>query len=299
MHVVITGGSGFVGQELTRLLESKGHTVTILTRKNSSQNGMTKKVQWLANGAKPEIELHNVDAVVNLAGTSINDGRWTEEHKEKIYESRMEATDELLRIVGELEQKPNVWINASAIGIYPASTTAIYTENSIERGTDFLAKTVIDWEQKAEHAEKFGTRVASGRFGIILGKDEGALPLMATPYKMGVGGKIGSGDQWLSWVHVHDVARAIVFAMENEHLHGPFNVVAPDAKQNNAFGKILGAVLNRPHWFPVPSFILKAVLGDKSALVLEGQHVKPEKLESLGFQFQYPTLTNALHAIYS
>ncbi|MET1014743.1 MAG: TIGR01777 family oxidoreductase [Paenisporosarcina sp.] len=299
MKIAITGGSGFVGNELSSLLINKGHEVSILTRSNRSSTDSVKMVKWLTEEAEPETQLQDIDAWVNLAGTSINDGRWTEEQKDKIYESRMKATDELLRIIKHVEKKPTVLVNASAIGIYPPSEQALYTEQSDARGSNFLAKTVEDWEKKALEAEQYGTRVAFGRFGIVLGKDNGALPLMALPYKVGVGGKVGSGKQWVSWVHVRDVAEALLYAIENETITGPFNVTAPDPKQMNEFGQILGEVLHRPHWLPVPSIALKLALGDKSQLVLEGQRVLPEKLLTNGFIFKYPHLKHALKNIYA
>ena len=153
-----------------------------------------------------------------------------------------------------------------------------YIQKNLQNlSSDFLAKTVQDWEQKAITAEQFGIRVACGRFGIILGKNEGALPLMALPYKLFVGGKIGSGKNWMSWIHVKDVANALLFAIEHD-IHGPFNVTAPNAKRMNDFGKTLATVLNRPHYFPVPSFALKLALGEKSQLVIEGQHVISRKV---------------------
>lgn len=175
----------------------------------------------------------------------------------------MKATDEVLRIIEAVQVKPRVLVNASAIGIYPASKHKTYTEHSSERADDFLAKTVEDWEKKAKKAEQFGVRVAYGRFGVILGKDEGALPLMALPYKMFVGGKVGSGKQWLSWVHVKDVANALYFALTTDELTGPFNVTAPRPLRNDDFGKVLGSVLHRPHFFPVPGVALKTALGEK------------------------------------
>lgn len=299
MKVAITGGSGFVGQEITKQLADKGHEVYILSRSDKPSNGIVHMVKWLGVGAKPEEQLENIDAWINLAGSSINEGRWTEEQKQKIYDSRMKATDEVLRIIGAVTMKPSVLINASAIGIYPTSEQATYTEHSSSRGEDFLAKTVEDWEKKALEAEQFGTRVACGRFGIILGKEQGALPQMALPYKMGVGGKVGSGNQWVSWVHVSDVAKSILYAIEHDDFNGPFNVTAPDSKQMHDFGKILGEVLHRPHWMPVPAFALKLVLGEKSQLVLKGQRVLPEKLLLHGFKFTYPDLRDALKNIYA
>lgn len=299
MKVAITGGSGFVGQELTRQLTEKGHEVYILTRSNRASNGPIHMVQWLTADAKPEELVEAIDAWVNLAGVSINDGRWSDKQKQNIYDSRMKATDEVLRLLEIAPKKPSVLVNASAIGIYPPSEHATYTESSMARGSDFLAQTVNDWEEKAFEAENIGIRVASGRFGIILGKENGALPLMALPYKMGVGGQVGSGKQWVSWVHVSDVARAILFVIENENIKGPFNLTSPDPKQMNEFGQILGDVLHRPHWIPVPSFSLKLALGEKSQLVLEGQRVMPEKLLSNGFNFKFPDLRDALENIYA
>jgi uncharacterized protein (TIGR01777 family) len=299
MKIAITGGSGFVGNELSSLLVEKGHEVFILTRSDRPSIDSIKMVNWLTEGAEPENQLQDIDGWVNLAGTSINDGRWTQEQKDKIYESRMKATEELIRIINQVEKKPTVLVNASAIGIYPPSEQALYTEQSDARGSNFLAKTVADWENKALEAEQVGTRVAYGRFGIILGKNEGALPLMALPYKMGVGGQVGSGKQWVSWVHVSDVAEALLYAIENESISGPFNVTAPNPEPMNDFGQILGEVLHRPHWIPVPAFALKLALGEKSQLVLEGQQVMPEKLITNGFTFKYPHLKKALENIYA
>ncbi|SES42939.1 TIGR01777 family oxidoreductase [Psychrobacillus sp. OK032] len=298
MKIAITGGTGFVGSEVTKLLIEGGHEVFVLSRTLNKQTNSITYIKWLTKDATPENGLKGIDAFINLAGESINNGRWTAAQKNKIYNSRMQATDEVLRIIKALKQKPKVLINASAIGIYPASNEKIYTELSPEIGTDFLAKTVHDWEQKAKLAEQLGVRVAYGRFGIILGESEGALPLMALPYKMFVGGSIGSGENWMSWVHVKDVANALLFAIKHE-IHGPFNVTAPEAKIMMEFGKILATVLKRPHYFAVPTFLLKIALGEKSQLVIEGQQVIPEVLLKNGFTFEFPHLLNALTNIYS
>jgi len=298
MKIAITGGTGFVGRALTELLKQRGHDVFILSRSANKNTDNVAIINWLTNNAQPEKDLEGIDAIVNLAGESINNGRWTEAQKKKIYESRMRATDEILRIVNALHHKPKVLVNASAIGIYPASNERIYTEQSTIIGTDFLAKTVDDWEQKAKLAEQLGIRVAFGRFGIILGKSEGALPLMALPYKMFVGGPVGAGQNWMSWVHVEDVANALLFAIEHD-IHGAFNVAAPNAKKMSDFGKSLAKVLKRPHYFPIPSFALKFALGEKSQLVLDGQHVIPEVLKEKGFAFKFPDLTSALTDIYT
>ncbi|PIC85550.1 TIGR01777 family protein [Sporosarcina sp. P20a] len=294
MKVVITGGTGFIGSILTKKLQDNGHEVVVLTRKPSSQHNGVHHVQWLTDHASPENEIGQADAFVNLAGVSIDDGRWSEERKKQIYDSRITATQEVLRMIRTLPKKPRVLVNASAIGIYPTSLTAEYTENSTAVGDDFLAKTVYDWEQLAGQANEMGVRTVYTRFGIVLGKDGGALPLIKLPYQLFAGGKIGSGNQWFSWVHVEDVANAILFSIENDDVEGPVNVVAPSPMHMNAFGKTIGKVLHRPHWFPVPSFAMEATLGEKSIVVLQGQHVIPEKLLANGFTFDYPSLRPAL-----
>ncbi|NEU32047.1 TIGR01777 family protein [bacterium LRH843] len=294
MKIVIAGGSGFIGKKLTEVLLSAGHEVAILTRRAKQVNGKVTYVKWLEEGVFPEREIGNPDAIINLAGVSINDGRWTENHQKEIYDSRMNATNELIRIITALPEKPATFINASAIGIYPASLDAVYTEDSLEKANDFLARTVDDWETKAASVEMLGIRAIYMRFGVVLGIDSGALPLMVLPYKLFAGGTVGSGEQWVSWVHVADVARAISFALENDALRGPVNVTSPSPKKMNDFGKTIGAVLDRPHWLPVPSFAMKLALGDKSALVLEGQHVIPQALTANGFEFKFPTLESAL-----
>ncbi|WP_419887500.1 TIGR01777 family oxidoreductase [Neobacillus niacini] len=294
MKIVIAGGSGFIGKMLTDMLLAEGHSIVILTRKNLEQDGKVEYVKWLDKGTSPEKEIRTADAFINLAGVSINDGRWSKMHQKQIYDSRMTATDEILRIISVLPEKPAVLINASAIGIYPASVKTAYTEKSLERANDFLGKTVHDWETKAKQVEEHAVRAVFMRFGVVLGKEGGALPLMAMPYRLFVGGKVGSGEQWVSWVHVVDVVRAIVFALKEEELRGPVNVTSPSPLQMNDFGKEIGSVLHRPHWIPVPSIAMKLVLGKKSALVLEGQHVIPKVLQESGFTFTYPTLRSAL-----
>jgi uncharacterized protein len=294
MKVVIAGGSGFIGKKLTDLLLAEGHSIVILTRNEKASSGKVQYVTWLTDGALPENEIKIADAFINLAGVSINDGRWSKSHQKEIYDSRMTATDELLRIISLLPEKPSVFINASAIGIYPASVERVYTETSSEIADDFLGKTVRDWENKAKQVEGHSIRSVFMRFGVVLGKEGGALPLMALPYQLFVGGKVGTGEQWVSWVHVNDVVRAIVFALENDQLRGPVNVTSPSPVKMDDFGKAIGSVLHRPHWFPVPSFVMKTVLGQKSALVLEGQQVVPKVLMEHGFEFTFPTLKPAL-----
>lgn len=294
MKIVIAGGTGFVGKKLTKYLQADGHEIVILTRATSKHENGINYVQWLQDGSRPETELGEVDAFVNLAGVSLNEGRWTKKQKKAIYTSRMDATLEIVRIMERLQKKPKVLVNASAVGIYPTSTINTYTENFTDYATDFLGWTVHDWERHAKRAENLGVRVALARFGVILGNESGALPSMLLPYKMFVGGTIGSGEQWLSWIHVDDAARALYFAITNETINGAFNVTSPNPKRMKVFGQTIARVMNRPHWMPVPSFAMQLALGEQSMLVLEGQHVLPQVLEDQNFEFQFPHLKEAL-----
>ncbi|MGM9948834.1 MAG: TIGR01777 family oxidoreductase [Lysinibacillus sp.] len=298
MKVAIAGGTGLVGSRLCDMLKKRGDEVVVLTRSESKMIDGIPHVKWL-NGEKPEAMLEGIDAFVNLAGVSLNEGRWSEERKKAIYNSRMESTEEVLRIIHSLAAKPEVLVNASAVGIYPTSTRSVYTEQSEEQATDFLGATVADWEQKANLARESGVRVCLTRFGVILGRDGGALPLITLPYQLFVGGTVGSGEQWLSWIHVDDVCRAIIHAMETPELDGPINFTSPNAKRMKHFGRTVGRTLNRPHWLPVPSIALKLALGEKSQLVLEGQYVVPEKLLASGYRFQFASLEDAIIDLYN
>lgn len=297
MKVAISGGTGLVGQALSTELIRNGHEVFILTRSKTNTSANPQFIQWLNDGDQPEKALEGIDAIVNLAGATINN-RWTDEYKHKILESRLRATSEINRIIGELNQKPTVLINASAVGYYGTSMTAEFSEQSAQ-GNDFLAETVARWETAASAANNLGVRVVLCRFGVILDKKGGALPRMALPYKFFGGGKIGSGQQWLSWIHIEDVVGGIMFAIEKKQLSGPVNFSAPEPVSMDQFGKTLAKVIHRPHWMPVPSVMLKLLLGEMSILVLEGQRVLPEKLLSTGYIFRFPHLQEALKDIFN
>ncbi|KAB2328532.1 TIGR01777 family protein [Cytobacillus depressus] len=300
MKIVLAGGTGFVGRTLTKELEKSGHEIFILTR-NVSQRKNTEAityVSWLEKGNHPEEILEGIDAFINLAGESINSGRWTESRKKKILDSRLSATREALRILRRLNKKPHVFINASAIGYYGTSFTKTFTEKSSEKGEDFLATTVQQWEVEALKARDMGIRTICSRFGIILDQTDGALPRIALPYKLFAGGTVGSGEQWVSWIHLKDVVNGLLYALENEELEGPVNFTSPYPVSMKEFGKSLGQILHRPHWIPAPSFALRAVLGEMSLLILEGQKVLPTKLKEKGYPFLFEKLQDALKDIY-
>jgi uncharacterized protein (TIGR01777 family) len=302
LKITIAGGTGFVGKALMNHLLAYNHEVIILTRnvKNTNGNNRIRYVQWLSENSSPLQALEGTDIFINLAGESINSGRWTEQRKEKILSSRLESVNALLDIISKLNIKPRALINASAIGIYGTSFENTFTEKETHGfGNDFLSKTVQQWENEASKASQLGIRTVFCRFGIILDKHNGALPKIAFPYQSFIGGPIGNGRQWMSWIHIEDVVNGILFIIENEQMDGPINFSAPNPVTMSEFGKSLSSVLHRPHWLPVPSIALRLLLGEMSTLVVDGQKVLPEKLLENGYPFKYSNLNLALKNIFS
>ncbi|WP_459502213.1 TIGR01777 family oxidoreductase [Bacillus sp. C1] len=297
MKIAISGGTGFIGKALTNFLSLKGYTIYILTRKKREHphNSNIHYIQWDTRSHK--FPLTSIDVVINLAGESINNRRWTKKQKENILTSRLHTTKGLIRQLQTLQTKPHTFINASAIGYYGTSETKVFTEQNEEHGSDFLATTVKFWEEAAAQATSLGIRTIYSRFGIVLGKDGGALPKMLLPYQLFIGGTIGSGNQWLSWIHLDDVIRMIDFAINTKEIEGPLNITAPNPTRMKEFGKALSIVMHRPHLLPVPAFALHALLGEMSMLVLQGQHVLPNKAIQHGYQYSFPTLEYALQNI--
>lgn len=300
MKIAIAGGNGFIGKALTKELLAHHHQVVILTRNKGRQDSGSRVeyVQWLSKETDSADALENTDLFINLAGESLNSGRWTKGRKERILSSRIDAVAELLTIINNMQRKPQALINASAVGFYGTSATDVFTEES-QPGDDFLARTVEKWEQAAMQAEQMGIRTVLCRFGIVLDKQEGALPKMALPYKTFIGGTIGTGTQWVSWIHLADAVKALLFVSENKQIEGPVNFTAPHPVQMKKFGKVLGSILHRPHWLPIPDFALQLLLGEMSTLLLDGQKVLPQRLIEIGFSFQFSSLPEALTDIFS
>ncbi|MDT3494137.1 TIGR01777 family oxidoreductase [Bacillus toyonensis] len=298
MKIAISGGTGFIGKYLSTFFIQKGYTVYILTRKNKieTSNPNLQYVQWTPD--LPTFPLSSIDIVINLAGESIN-SRWTKKQKEAILNSRLQATRGLIKQLQALSTKPHTFINASAIGYYGTSETESFTEQQETPGNDFLAKTVFLWEQEACKARSLGIRTIYARFGVILGADGGALPKMLLPYQFYIGGTIGSGNQWLSWIHIDDVVRMIDFIIHKKEINGPLNITAPLPIRMKEFGETMATIMRKPHWLPVPSFMLHALLGEMSILVLEGQHVLPSKAIEHGYQYTFPAIDHALQNILS
>lgn len=302
MKILVTGSSGLVGTALTSVLASAGHTVCRLVRPQSAAGMDTKEgfaVAW--NPATGELGGAGVgaDAVVNLAGASIADGRWTGERKALLRSSRIDTTRSLVGALARMNVRPSVLVSASAIGIYGDRGDETLTEES-QAGTDFLASLARDWEAEALKAEALAIRVVLARFGIILAREGGALPKMMLPFKLGAGGRLGSGKQWMSWVMLQDVVGVVRLMIENNSAMGPINIVSPQPLQNAEFTKVLGKVMRRPAIFPGPAFALRLALGEMAdALLLSSQRVAPQALEKLGYRFLHADLISALATILS
>lgn len=294
MKIIISGATGLVGGALARTLRNEGHSVARLVRAGNTTTG---DIQWDPADSKIDlVALEGADAIVNLNGASIGGGRWTPERKNLLRTSRVELTRFLVDSMSRLRQKPRAFVSASAIGFYGSRGDEVLTEASAS-GTDFLPELSHEWEQEAERAESFGIRTAVLRFGIILSSHGGALPRMLTPFKMGVGGRLGGGKQWMSWISLDDVVEIIQWAIADSQANGPVNVVAPNPVQNSEFTRVLAKVLHRPAIFPAPAFALRLMLGEMAdALLLGSQRVRPEKLLGAGYKFQFDRLELALRA---
>ncbi|MBD7966576.1 TIGR01777 family oxidoreductase [Paenibacillus gallinarum] len=294
MKLAICGGTGFIGSHLSEYWAKQGHEVIIVTRKASDHHPESiKYVTWDDLNSNPH-PLESLDAIVNLAGESLNQ-RWTKDTKSKIRQSRLDSVHRLGDILDRLTNKPKVVVQSSAVGIYGTSRKDTYNEYSEVASIDFLSDVCVQWENAA--LQRFNnTRLVLVRTGVVLGS-KGAYPLMQLPYKLGVGGPIGDGEQWVSWIHMNDMVKLIDYAVRTPDISGPVNATSPHPVANRDFGKTIGRVLHRPHWFPVPSFMLKTMLGEMSILILEGQKAVPDKAQECGFQFDYPRLDDAIRQL--
>lgn len=298
MKLVVTGTTGFIGSAICSRLLEQGHTLTLLTR-SAPRDAATQNKRWLhwtpgASGVWEKV-VDGADGIINLAGEPIAAERWTPQQKRKIRMSRIETTSALVDAIAKAEQKPGFLINASAIGYYGPYGDETITEEA-GPGTDFLAETTRDWENEAMKAESSGLRVVCLRSGMVLGRNGGALAKMVPPFKFFVGGPLGSGEQWISWIHKEDEVGLILHLAGNPQARGPVNATAPNPVTMKEFCRTLGQVLRRPCWAPVPAFALRLLLGEMAEMLLTSQRVLPAAAERLGYQFRYPNLESALQA---
>ncbi len=298
MRVLVTGATGFVGKRVVEQLLDNGMEVVVVTRNIAkaalSLGSKCKYYQWLNTLEKPPVEAFNgVDGIINLMGEGIADKRWDEAQKQKIYESRIVSTQKLLDVIKELPVKPKVMVSTSAVGVYGDRQDEEISEESAV-GNDFLAGVCKDWEREANKASELGMRVAIIRTGVVLGRGGGALKKMLPIFKLGAGGPVGSGQQYMSWIHVDDLASMYVEALKNDTIKGPLNGTAPYPATSKDFAKTLGKTLHRPAFAPAPAFAIKLAFGEMSDVLLKGQKVLPLKFKEKKFRYRYPTLEMAL-----
>ena len=299
MKILITGGTGFVGTQLTSRLIQDGHEVTILSRSAKRSGEVPRGISYLQGDPTQkgpwQEAIKNHDGVINLAGASIF-AKWTEEYKKAIRESRVNTTRNIVEGIPSHPQKPFTLFSTSAVGYYGFCGDEELTEES-PHGEDFLARMAVEWEGEALKAKERGARVVITRFGIVMGEKGGALSQMIPLFKKYIGGPIGSGKQWFSWVHIKDLSEAFAFLMKHPEISGPVNLCAPNPVRNKDLAKALGKVLHRPSFIPAPGFMVKLVLGEFGSVILEGQRVIPKRLLDSGFAFQYPDIEKALQGI--
>jgi uncharacterized protein (TIGR01777 family) len=303
MKVVLAGGTGFIGSALISALLERGDKVILLTRNlHAAQLRWDAEVDarlWNARDPGPWImAVNGADAVVNLAGESVAGARWTPERKLALIKSRLDSTRDIVAALTAAKEHPLVLVNASAVGYYGEEPEGECTEDA-PQGSDFLAALCGQWEREARAAEKLEVRVVMARFGVVLGKKGGALAKMLPPFKLGLGGPLGSGRQPFPWIHIDDAVGAILFAIDDAKLSGPVNLAAPGVRTNAEFTKALGRALHRPAFLPAPAFALRLALGEMSSLLLKGQRATPKKLLERGYKFRHPSLDGALASLFA
>ena len=298
MNIFMTGGTGFVGTSLVKRLVAEGHRVTILTPALAGTELQMTGLSYLMGNptirGKWQDAVRDHDVIINLAGASIF-SRWTPEQKKILLSSRLETTRNLVEALPD-NARHIIFFSTSAVGYYGFHEDEELSESS-PPGDDFLAKLAYDWEREALRAQEKGARVVITRFGIVLGKNGGALGQMIPLFKYFLGGPLGSGRQWFSWVHIHDLAEAFIFLLNHEDLSGAVNLCSPNPVRNRDLGSAIGKVLHRPSLLPAPGFMIRLILGEFGDVLLKGQRVVPRRLLDAGFQFRYADIDKALESI--
>lgn len=294
MHILITGGTGFIGSELRDRLLQEGHFLTVVSRTPEEYKAVQAKNQQFVSWETNFVELmEKIDVVINLAGSSIFGQRWTDPVKKTIYSSRIDNTQKLTSAIKKCVKPPDVMISASGISYYGDRGEEILDESE-PAGAGFLSRVCVDWEEAARPVQDAGVRLVLPRIGIVLERGGGAMNQMLTPFKLFVGGPVGSGDQYFPWVHMHDLCRGFMFAIENSQIEGPCNFNAPNPVPMKKFADSLGEVLNRPSFFKVPEGVLRLALGEAADPIVESVRAEPKKLQKHGFEFHFSNVKEAL-----
>lgn len=293
MRILITGGTGFVGKRLCKRLLDGGHQLTVFSRQPARVKALCGESVEAISDLQHIRSDSEFDAVINLAGEPIAEQRWTAERKAVLLESRLATTRQLVDAMGRMDKRPKCLISASAIGFYGDQGNAEVDEHSTPN-EDFAHQLCAQWEQMALQAEVLGVRVCVTRIGLVVGRDGGFVSKMLLPFKLGLGGRFGSGEQWMSWVHRDDLIGLMLWLLEHEECRGVYNATAPNPVTNGDFTKTLAGLLGRPALLPMPALIAKLIFGEMASLFLTGQKVLPKRITEAGYQYQYPELSTAL-----
>ncbi|MBS4033115.1 MAG: TIGR01777 family oxidoreductase [Ignavibacterium sp.] len=299
--IIVTGATGLIGKKLSRALTDRGDEVTVFTRNTDSAKKtipfVKSFVKWnYKNPDEWKNHLDGKDAIVHLAGINLFSRRWNENFKKKIVESRELSTRNLVQSLGDCKEKPEVFISASGVGYYGDGGETKLTEDS-SKGNDFLADVCNVWEHESRKADDYGIRNVQVRTGIVLSPEDGALKQMLLPFKLFIGGSLGSGKQWFPWIHIDDMVEIYIHAIDNKNIYGPVNAANPNIVRMKEFAKTLGKVLKRPSLFPVPEFVLRIVVGEVAETVVTGQRVNVDKLLISGYEFEFVNLEEALRGL--
>ena len=296
MKILITGGTGFIGGTLCNKLQKNGHHLTVLSRRPEQVPSLCGETVAAVNDLdKLDAEMP-FDAIINLAGEGIAEARWTPKRKQILLDSRIKTTGQLIRFIEKAKKKPEVLISGSAIGFYGDKGNAALDENSLPYD-DFSHRLCAKWEETACEAETYGVRVCIVRTGLVIGKKGGFLKRMLLPFQLGLGGRLGDGGQWMSWIHRDDYIKILELLLNSPTLQGTFNATAPNPVTNDQFTRCLAKTLHRPAFIPVPAFVLNILLGELAELLLGGQRVFPKRIKDAGFEFTFETLEQALQDV--
>lgn len=295
-HILVSGGTGFIGSALVEELLKRGHYIKIITRNPDKYQESAKNLQYISWQDDLVAYTNEADIVVNLAGENIFGKRWTDTVKKRLRQSRVDLTQSLVKTMRKAESPPDVFVSASAIGYYGDTRDNVVDEQQ-QAGDDFLAQVCVDWEKEAHKAESLDVRVVIPRLGIVLEKGGGALETMLPAFKMFVGGPVGSGDQYVPWVHLTDIVNGFIAAIEDEELSGVYNFCAPNPVKMDTFADALASALNRPSLFKVPSIVLKTALGEAATPILASIRAEPKRLLDAGFEFRYDDIYLAMSDI--
>jgi uncharacterized protein len=296
MRIGITGATGFIGSTIGKLAMERGHEVVAYTRRPERCSlSWAAEVRSLDIAAALPLDASGLDVLIHLAGESIL-GLWTASKRERLRDSRVELTQRIARCLAEASPRPSVFLSGSGVGFYGDGGDEALTEAS-PRGHDFLADICVHWEAAAQRCEQLGVRVVLLRTGLVMGRDGGAFPMMKRAFRLCVGGRLGSGAQWMPWIHIDDEAKLILWAAENQHISGPLNLVSPEPVTNAEWTRQLALALHRPAFMHVPAFALKAMLGGLGSTLLGGQRALPSVAIEEGYEFQYPSLQEAFPAL--